>query len=1084
MATTTSISPISFENQLGYDILIFDSFDNSDDDTDTDQTYFATLTQLGRIPARSTGSVNPIHSSSTFVVESATDNKPLSRDIKLVFSKTTSFTVSQADEDAMTATFRFINFFLNSPKDPVSVAFNAVLNSTNGDLSDNVDTFFSGQAAYSQCTFEDYMMAMAYTAQHPTQANPSQPAGTSSLKTVSTLMGSPWPSSLADIFVTSFSCVTKNKTLTLTFEVDISTLPFESIDIASNVLTMLNSTKMVKAQLLFNYAIGLNILGTRLSILLDKLVIPVGNDQSLTLTQPSVSIDINPLFKFVVFTAKGTIPFSIDGKNFDVIASFAVDNDEAAIGVVIQGDNTSLPAPPGIKGLHFDSFGVGMGLFFKPPGFAVGLQGQFHIGEPSGGNVVTLNDENFALVCEYVTDLIKPKYISFYVPKLSINEVVELFTDANPALNIPINFSDLSFHWSDSLMDSVVLPDGTLSAGGYGFSAVAEIFSFGFYGEANLDLNNGLTANVEVSPLNWKNFFKLSGDGKGFSMKYDSQGNPIRNNFIATTQAEKDAVANATAKQLVDPGGPCLIINTLSMPILHLNASVSLLDLVNYAVTADINATGIQFELDYGVILTQKMSCTLADFHNFSGQFGYYIDKSIPLPVIDGVNLGSIPLKADAALHLSIQTSTTDVVIGAGGTFDFEGYHFTIGDFSVDISISKISDLTEAIIDWIIKEAKSVFSVLIDTAEHWAAAAGKGIVQGYDSVGKVMKNVFNKTEQETATILKAAGYDINAVGRALYEGYNAASQELAAAMKAAGYDATAIGGVIKTIWNCSIDDVSWALHEAGFGAEEVGNAIKNAFNASSQDVTNTLKKWGYTADEIACNLKDVFNADSIAVADIMKKAGYAIDDIGRGIKDAWNCATTDVTYALKAVGYSAAEAGACLKDVFNSASQDVAAALKAMGYTAEDVAGAIKSIWNCGINDVTWAMTYVGYTAMDIASGLKSAFNAAVQDVANSFKTFGIIAQDTANAIRTVYNQTIDQAASVLKQAGYATADVATALQNAFDVSVDAVADAMKQAGYAADDVKNAFEQLGGNFKNLADTAWSDTKHYLNPSNW
>lgn len=1088
-----TIPAIAFDNQLAYDVIIYDSFDYDDDDDDSqasntssngkssDQTYFATLTQLGKVPAGTKASLQPIHDSSAFVAESAADSKPIKRMVVMCYDDITSLSIVKDDEDSMSKTFQFISFYLNNTSDPVAVAFTKVLNNLSDDPAGDIDSFFQSQPAYSSCNFEDYMMAMAYSALHPAVPDPSQPQGSSSLKTASQLMGSQWPDGLPDIFVTKFTCTTKDKRLVLTFEVDINTLPFETAQIASNVLSILNGTKMVKAQILFNYAIGLSIFGTRLSILLDALNIPIDNGKTLAVKKPEISIDINPLFKFVVLTIKATFPFNINGKTFDAIASFVIDNEEAAIGVDIKGDNSSLPPPAGIKGLHFDEFGVGMGLFFKPPGFALGLQGKFHIGEPAGGNVISLNDDTFALVCEFVEEAVEPKYAAFSVPQLSLNQVVELFTDANPNIDVPVSFSDLSFHWSDGLMDAVALPDGTLSGGGYGFTAAVDIFSFGFYGEANLDMNTGLTANVEVSPINWNNVFKLIGDGKGYSLKVDKNGNPVPNNFVPVTQAEKDAVAQATSKQIVTPGGPCLIINTLSMPILHLNAQASLFDLANFDIKADINKDGIKFELDYGVLLTTKMVCNLTDFHNLYAELGYFIDHSIPLPSIGGQSLGSIPLKADVDGHLSIATSLSNVVISAGGQFDFEGYHFSFGDFSGAVNISKISDFIGSVVSYIISEAETIFHQLLDIAEHWAQAVANGIITGVDSVGKGLRYAYGKTSQEMANIMKGVGFAADLVGSELRNAYGAASQDVAAIMKAAGYDVKEIGTAIRHAWNCGIDDVSWALNQVGYRAEEVTDALESAFGATAQDVTNTLKKLGYALGDIATNLKDKFKADSIAVANIMKNAGYAVEDIGKGIRAAWNCGMTDVVYALKAVGYTATEAVNALRSAFGAASQDAAAALKAMGYAVEEIGAAIKNSWNCAVNDVTWALQQAGYNAQEIAGALKNAFGDVAQDVANAFKQFGIEAQDVANAVKNVFGRAINDTAAILKQAGYAAKDVASALQSAFNTTVDAVASAMKAVGYAGDEVKDAFEELGGDFKDFADTAW---KKFTDPDTW
>jgi hypothetical protein len=1032
MADTTTIPTISFQNDLGYDIIVYDSFgdDETDSDSNTDDNYFGTLTSLGTVAAKTTTAIQPIHRTSSFIVESASAQKPVKRCTKLGTQKNiTSFLVNQDDEDAMTATFNFIDFYLKNPDDPMSKTFTAILNGDADSLYSDITDFFPKYPAYAKCTLPDYMMAVTYNAMNPPPAAPSPsqptPQPTYSLKRLALAMGARWPDGLPDITVSKFSCINKDSRIFITADIDITTLSFESPAIAANVSTLLGDDKHFTVTITFNYAFGLGIFGTRLSFLPDKFSIPAGGGNAISVTQPSITFDINPLFKFVVFTVKGIIRFDINDKKFDATISLAVDNDEASVGVTIDGDNSSFPPPPGLKGLFFDEFGVGIGVFFEPLACIIGVQGKFHIGQ-SGSNIVPLDDDTFALVCKITGEAITPAFASFYIPKLDLNTVITLFTNVNINLDLPVSFEDLSFRWTDSLMAAYVLPDGTLTNSGYGFSAACNIGTFGFYGDVELDLNNGLTANVEVSPVNWGNVLKLTGDGKGFSIKVDANGNPIKNNFIPSTQAEKDAVANAKSKVITTPGGPCLIINTLSMPILHLNAKASLFDLIDYAITADIDKDGIRFELDFGAILKEKMVCNLSDFHNFYGEFSYLIDKSIPLPIIEGTNLGTIPLKSDAALHLSIRTSLSDIVISTGGHFDFEGYHFSFGDFSADIHISKITDFLAAIIQFIIDEAEAIFSVFIDTAEHWAVAAGKGIITGFEDAGKVMRNVFNKSEQDMTVILKGAGFAANTIANGLKNGYNATQKDIAIAMKAAGY-----------------------------AAGEVTMALRNAFNATTD-----------------------------SVADALKTAGYAVADVANAVKNAWNAAQKDVAWAMMMVGFTETDVANGLRSAFNATTDSVADAMKTVGYKAADVAKAIRNAWNAGTQDVAWAMMIVGFAANDICSALQTALNAPAQDVANAFKAIGIGAQDTAYAIKTVFNMTIDETASILKQANYAASDVASALENAFNTSVDAVADAMQKVGYAADDVKNAFETLGGDFKNFAESAWNDVKSVFNPSNW
>ena len=98
-------------------------------------------------------------------------------------------------------------------------------------------------------------------------------------------------------------------------------------------------------------------------------------------------LSINPMFKFAVIKVIGDIPFTVFGTKLNALVSLVIDNIEANVGITLEGDKKSLPAPPGIKGLHLDSFGVEMGVFFKPVGLDLGLQGKFHIGKTGSKNI-------------------------------------------------------------------------------------------------------------------------------------------------------------------------------------------------------------------------------------------------------------------------------------------------------------------------------------------------------------------------------------------------------------------------------------------------------------------------------------------------------------------------------------------------------------------------------------------------------------------------------------------------------------------------------------------------------------------------
>jgi hypothetical protein len=397
-----------------------------------------------------------------------------------------------------------------------------------------------------------------------------------------------------------------------------------------------------------------------------------------------------------------------------------IDNVEAEIGVVLQGNNHTLLTPPVMKGVHFDAFGVGMGLMFHPPSYAIGVQGALHIG--SAGSV-QLDDDNFVVVCSLAEAVPNPLYISFYVPHLSLGDVVTLFTNTSNKIDFPVSMRDLSFKWAQNPMEPVTLPDGSLAAMAYGFSGYLDLFGLGFYGDVEIDITKGLRGNITMSPYHLGPLH-LTGDGKGVTLKVDAKGNPIRNNFIPTTAAEKAAVENAGTKQLIAPGGPSMTVSTSGSPYFDLNAKVKFLDFCN-SIRATVGSGGITYDL---VLLTTQMHCTLKDYQNFTGTFAYGPDFTVPLPVTAGYNVGSIHFKATINATLGVSVSKSVVVVSVSGGFNLFGLAPTIGPFTLNVNISSITQVFEAIEHWIISNAGNLFGSLFANPQAWINAVNNATI--------------------------------------------------------------------------------------------------------------------------------------------------------------------------------------------------------------------------------------------------------------------------------------------------------------------------------------------------------------------
>ncbi|KAK6544757.1 hypothetical protein TWF694_001440 [Orbilia ellipsospora] len=837
-----SAPTISFANSLDFSVTVYDSFSDQDKNN-----YFGTLTSIATIPAKSTASVHLKHPTSVLIVSNATSNSPLARLIYLQNVSTGTFGIGQADVTAMAQTMDFITFITNNKNDPLALAFQAIWKDTSKSQVMPVNKFFAQHEAYNKCTFATYMMGITYNAEDPESKGKPMNQALYSLSTLATLLGATWPDFFPDIVVTKFTCNTRNDVLSLQAEIDLKKLPAQS-DEALQFFGSLFSVQQLQVAVSFNYALGLNTLGTRLSISLDAMHVPFGDAGTLNINKPTATIDINPLFKFVVFRVTGDMPFNIFGKQFEADVSMAIDNIEASFGVVIKGDKTSLPAPPVMKGVHFDSFGVGIGIIFEPPSAAIGLSGQLHIGETSSNNIGPLDDDTFVVVCQLIEDVPNPLYISFYVPKMHLTDVYTVFTNSQCPVDAPVLFTDLSFQWCEDPLKPVVLPDGSLSNIGYGFSAAADIFGFSFYGDVELDLTNGVKADIDMAPLSLGSIFSVGGDGAGVSIKVDANGNPIKNNQLVTKAAQKQALQGATTKQLVPPGGAVLKIQTLASPFLHVNGNINLFEVENFHLEADITSSGISFDVGFGGLLTSDMSCTLSDFHNLKATFQYGLNDTISLPSIGGISLGSIHLEAMVGAHFALSTTSSDVVLSVGGNFDFEGMARSFGDFTADVNIKAVSDLLQAIVTNIEENAGKIFTDLLGEASAWAGKVQQDVITGVESVAKVLQDAFNQDANQVASTMRGAGFEANVIAGGLQTAFGFSAVSVAQTLQQVGFPGQVVASALRTVF--------------GNDAGQIASALQGAFGMGPGQIKDVLGSIGFSDDEISQAFKSLGGAFS------------------------------------------------------------------------------------------------------------------------------------------------------------------------------------------------------------------------------
>ena len=682
------MSDITITNQLAEAFTVYDSYQA----TDANDNYYGTLTALSALAAKGNVSIPPPHPVSTLIIFDD-KQKPLAR-LAAGLSHY-RFTISETDVQTMAQADAFVAYVGSNPDSTEAKTIHGLK------AAADIDAFFKRQPSYKLVTTPTYMLALTYRAQNPAPAGTKPEDVTYSLsKLITWLSGVPCPAEMPDITISRFFYQDNNGVLQFGGTVDvIGGLPFDPL-VSGIIAQLLALTGPVNVRVSFDTEIGLNLAGTQVMFAMKEVDVPVGGGGTLRIVKPTVTVTINPLFKFVIFEVQADFPITVFGQEIDTHLSMVVDNVEIEVGLDVTTPGMSLQAPPPIIGVHLDSFGLGMGLIFEPPGYALGVQGSFHIGE--GANVVSLDDDTFVVVLDIEEEIPVPMYLSFCVPKLDIGTVLTVLTDLTITVPIPIEFEDLSFTWNANPMEPVALPDGTFSKGGYGFSAYMDIFGLRAYADAEISLN-GVTIDAVMAPVNLAGIFKLTGQGAAVSMKFDAQGNPIRANFIPKTAAERAAIGKAVSREIVSAGGPIVHVSTATSPYVLIDAQFDFLGLSRDSFHLEVTDQGYVFDI-VGTLLPVVTFDVHGHFDSTSN-FGAggaitvgFVNETIDL----GLSSGPFTLDTYAKGSLDVSYDGEAVKATFGFSFVFQGQSLEVAVFELDVDTGPLGDIWSIVKDKII----------------------------------------------------------------------------------------------------------------------------------------------------------------------------------------------------------------------------------------------------------------------------------------------------------------------------------------------------------------------------------------------
>jgi hypothetical protein len=275
-----------------------------------------------------------------------------------------------------------------------------------------------------------------------------------------------------------------------------------------------------------------------------------------------------------------------------------------------------------------------------------------------------------------------------------------------------------------------------------------------------------------------------------------------------------------------------------------------------------------------------------------------------------------------------------------------------------------------------------------------------------NEIATQLKNTFNLTGQQIATLLRAAGYAGNQVAAALASTFNATGAQVAGWMQAAGYAGDQVAAALKAQFNAT--------------ASQVAGWLKTAFNATGAQVAAWLKAAAYTGEQVAAALKAQFNATSTQVATWLKAA--------------FNATTQQLAAWLRGAGYTLVQVAQALDDMDVDPAQALAAVKQAFNASWTEVVNAFKGIvdvlrpTNCGAAgciDGAQLLRAAGASAAEALKALKDVYN---------------LSEDAARQIaRSVFGLTGAALESALTAAGYAAAAIGGAISRGVETTVRTV---------------------------------------------
>lgn len=614
---------------------------------------------------------------------------------------------------------------------------------------------------------------------------------------------------------------------------------------------------------------------------------------------------------------------------------------------------------------------------------------------------------------------------------------------------------------------------------------------------------------TQIGTLQFNQGFFLNGTLNILGLKWTSMVNiNPRKGIAVDTYTNKALVIYKkqffALSDLEGKKGPRLSLSTYNQPKasvpefrkphFYLNGRIAFLGLEVAKTFVEITEHGFKFDIEQNRGLSigcSSISATVAAGFKLNGSFdsiqNFDAGGGVTLLIKGKVSLGKL-MKLGKAVPALDKMGTIQLNLGAKGELDvghgktktfakFEGsFVFQKSSFSFQKNLSVNDKSLEKIADVVYDEIKDALKELINTAEEWVEAVGKGLIEGVkeiEKVGEVLKDVYGKTAEDAAKLLHNVGKEFDEIGKALNKAYKQSTKDVAKTLKKVGAEAEDVAKALSKAFNSSANQVATVLKQVGEHPDKIARALNKQFKQGARDVAKTLSQVGIDTNQIAGTLKSVFKQPSKQMAQTLKAIGQtpdkiagalkstfnqtakqaartlsdikcSADDIGKALKNTFKLSANGMAQTMKDIGKSSSQIAGALSKNFRQSANQTAKVLNSIGVGMDDVAGAMKSVFKQSSGDVAKTLKSIGKTPNQIAGVLSRSFRLKPQDAAKVLFSIGSSVDDVGGALKSVFKSSGNDAAKIFKNLGKPSKDVARVLKGTFRMSAKDVGNTLK----------------------------------------